>query len=314
MLGLDLPLRDRPADRLHFPDVFDGIHLLSVGGIDTVQPERIEPLPRKFRVVTRVSEELRHVRDALADNVADFAIERIAGEAVAENAAEEILLVECGGHERSGNRFRIVEEIHLFRTEVGVGIGTGPGAYRDQQHFVLAGGPAKPVGLGRRHQEKLECGIVIHGHVAIDKDELVWIDRDDLRRKVGRCRGARTDQLPERQVGVAARGAGQVELRLWVVRKRPGRVGRRVAQHDHQKRLELVGAKGRVLADDFPQHGREPIVAEFRFEALPKACLLEHLRAALEVEVADLIHALAKRHQGGNDGAGAGAGDVVEIV
>lgn len=94
---------DGPADLLHVANVVHGIHLLDVLGLDLRKTKGVEAFAGKLGVVAQVGEKFRRIPDPLSDDVADFAIEDITGETLAEDAAEKILFGEGRAHERGGD-------------------------------------------------------------------------------------------------------------------------------------------------------------------------------------------------------------------
>ena len=79
------------------------------------RPRSVEALPRQLGVVAQVGEELRLDGASRDREVPDLAVERIAFEPAAEDAAEQVLLVQRRTHQRGGNRAGIVEQVHLAR-------------------------------------------------------------------------------------------------------------------------------------------------------------------------------------------------------
>src|SRR5206468_6838029 len=118
----------RSTDLLHFTDVIYRIDLLDVPSVDVFQAERIQTFTRKLDIIASISEQLWHIRNTLPDHVVNFAVQQISSQAFSENAAQKILLVQRCSHECGGNRARIVEQVHLFRTQIIIRIGTRAGA------------------------------------------------------------------------------------------------------------------------------------------------------------------------------------------
>src|SRR6516162_9135467 len=121
-----------------FRDAVDRIHLLHGFGLDIATAECIEALAGQFGVVAQVSEELLPLlqRSNGADEVADLAIDAVASAAVAEYAAEQILLVQRREHQSRGDRRRVEQKVHLVQLESLPRLRTCAGADRDNQHAV----------------------------------------------------------------------------------------------------------------------------------------------------------------------------------
>ena len=95
----------------------------------------------------------------------------------------------------------MIEQPQVVGLQVHSGIGRLAGTHRDHEQLVTAGGPVDPVRRGSGHLEREIGRVVVGGHAAIDKHELVLAlgalgKGNDLRRKECRCRGAGTHQLP----------------------------------------------------------------------------------------------------------------------
>src|SRR5437868_4746979 len=78
------------------------------------------------------------------------------------------------------------------------------GAHGDQQHLMDRCLPSQAVRLGSRHQKEVKRGVVVHRDAAVDKNERVRANLDDLWRKIDGCSRARPDQLPKWQLEIAS--------------------------------------------------------------------------------------------------------------
>ena len=168
------------------------------------------------------------------------------------------------------------------------------------------------------HQESLEGRIIIRGNPAVDKNKRLLSDPGFFRRKIDRGGGAGPHQLPERQVEVAVGPLTLVVLGERIVRQRPGGVGAGVAQHHQQQRAELLAAQQGILAVDFLQLVAQLAVgvgvAKHHAQPLEEADLVKHRLAVGKIKLANLRHRHAHRQSGGDDRAGAGAGEEIEKI
>ena len=74
---------------------------------------------------------------------------------------------------------------------------------------------------------------------------------------------ARTDKLPERQEQIAVRTGTVIVFCERIIRERPWRIGRGIAQHDQEQRLQLLAAERRVLPANVLQHGERLSLLKF---------------------------------------------------
>lgn len=184
-------------------------------------------------------------------------------QAVAEHAAEEVLLggdrVDQGGGDAE----------HVAQVHVGCRLLLEPrprvaGADRYHVQVLAAGGPRQATGRDRGHEDRDRGGIVERGDGAVDKEVRLVAQPDLLGREVARRRGAAAQELPQRDLQVAARQRGIVEGGARVVGHRPWRARRCVA-HDDEQQLPQAGrpkkrglsAAGRLgeLAEEEPGDG-----------------------------------------------------------
>jgi hypothetical protein len=159
VLGLE-PLRcDGTADLLQIVEGLDRIQFLNAGRLDAAATERREPLARQFRIVSDATQQLLVQRPAGADHVVDLAVERRTRDAIAENPAEEILLVQRGIHQCRRDRGRIEDQVHLVRTKAVILSRAGACAEGYDQHVVdtrlpaaAISGRVNPIAVDSRHQ------------------------------------------------------------------------------------------------------------------------------------------------------------------
>ena len=169
-----------------------------------------------------------------------------------------------------------------------------------------------------RHQKHLKGRIIVHGDPAIDEDERFAADGDHFRREIGRRRGAGANQLPQRKIQIVRRMRLVVVFGERIVRNRPRRIGRRIAHHQKQQRFDPGRAKRRILPEDTLELFGKRRAVEFRLEERRQVGeqpgFVEHRGAVLDVEVHHIGDRHSHRDTGGNNSAGACAGDVVKIV
>lgn len=313
----DLLFRHCPPNASKIIDVGYRIELLDVLGLDVIQPEFVEPIPGQFRVVADVGEELG-AGAFLSDHVTHLAVEEVAEEAVAESAAQKVLLVQGGKHQRGRDISGVVEDVHVRGFQLLVLPGAGAGADGDDQQLIGAGGPVEVVRLRRRHQKGLEGRVVVGGDPTVHEDEAPLADGDDFGGEIDRRGGARPDELPQGELEIAVVLVQVlVVLGEWIVPDRPGGIGGGVSHHHHEKGLQPRAAEVRhaiFAVNDLPELGGQLFVLILVLQPVEEEGLIEHLLPAVQIEIPDLPGLHPQGDAGGDDGAGARSGDEVEVA
>jgi hypothetical protein len=96
-------LGQRRAEPAELREVGDAVQGGEAERIQVTAADRLQPRWCQRHVVTQVGEELRLGGSPRADQVADLEVERFAHPAVAEDAAEQVLLVGGGAEHLCGS-------------------------------------------------------------------------------------------------------------------------------------------------------------------------------------------------------------------
>ena len=212
------------------------------------------------------------------------------------------------------------EQAHLPRRGRAGGHTHPPGADRDQQQLVQAPLPFQVEARHGRHEVEEQAGVVVGRDAAIHKDMLAATQDDGLRGEKGRGGGAGPHQLPEGDAQIALRRGGVVEFGGGIVGDGPGGTGGIVAHHQAEQGAQFAGAQQgrhlarRILREHLLEHGGDGLRGIFAAPALVPGRGPKDVHPAADVEVFDLRDRHAPGQAGGDDAAGAGPGDVVEVV
>ena len=137
---------------------------------------------------------------------------------IAEHAAQEVLLIERGEHQRRRDRGRVVEQVHLARARGH----RWPRAARCRPRRPASGrrrsasrwsSGASGILVHRGHQESWKAGLLNIVTPPSTNTNSSRAARDRLGREIGRCGGASADELPEREIELQAAGPGRCTWR-----------------------------------------------------------------------------------------------------
>ena len=291
--------------------------LISSGATSSPQPV-VKPVCLQLDVEAQEAKQ-RAERRLLVAQIAEFRIDRPERAALAQP-----------GHQGEGQLLVFVDLLDQRGQGDADGAGAAQGvaggagaiaavADRDDRQLVRAERPAQPVTRLDRGHEQGQRGIVMGRQPAIDEQRrrLAFDNGDFLRVEIMRRGGRGAHDIGERIIFVADEGfvGGRFpEFRAGIVHQDPAAAGVDALQHDAEPGLQVrqVQSPGADDADDFVT---QRLGVEFRLPSRkPEERLAKDARGHAKVKAADVGRGIAERERRGDDGAGGGAADQVEMI